>query len=236
MDNPFDMLADRYDKWFESERGASVFQAELACLEAVMPRSRPGCWLEVGVGTGRFAAALGVSEGIDSSAAVLEYAADRGIRTRQAKAEELPYADGTLQGVLMVVTLCFVRDPARALAEAARVLVPAGALILGLVPAESAWGRLYARKGRAGHPFYAAARFYTCVQVIEMAQTAGFAFEGAAHTLRTPPGRPVDPSATPRPGLTEAAGFAAFRFSRGPAVGTRPIRAQTRKTKNAEIR
>jgi ubiquinone/menaquinone biosynthesis C-methylase UbiE len=49
-------------------------------------------------------------------------------------AESLPFADGAFDGVLLVAALHHLPDPARALAEAHRVLKPGGLLVLGTEP------------------------------------------------------------------------------------------------------
>ena len=74
-------------------------------------------WLEVGLGTGRFAEALGVAEGVDPSAAMLEIAVRRGIHTRCGYGEDLPYPEATFNGILIVATLCFLCDPVKTLKE-----------------------------------------------------------------------------------------------------------------------
>lgn len=51
-----------------------------------------------------------------------------------ADAENLPFADGSFQGVLMVASLHHLHDPLRALREAHRVLKPGGLLVLGTEP------------------------------------------------------------------------------------------------------
>lgn len=57
-----------------------------------------------------------------------------------ARAESLPFADGSLDTVLCTLVLCTVEDPAAALAEVARVLAPGGRfLFIEHVRAESAW-------------------------------------------------------------------------------------------------
>ena len=206
----FDRLANEYDQWFDSEDGRPIFDAEIACLKDLMPADL-GRWLEVGVGTGRFAQGLGVKEGIDPSVPMLEFARQRGVRTRTGWGEDLPYPDGSFDGVLLVVTLCFLSDPATALRECARVLKEDGCLMVGLVPAGSPWARLYKRKGRTGHPFYAVARFYDCDKVIRMADTAGFKLNRAVSCLFSPPGEPLDVSR--RQGIVAGAGFVAMEFA-----------------------
>ena len=53
---PFEAHQERYDSWFE--RHAAAYYSELLAVRALLPWEGRG--LEVGVGTGRFAAPLGV--------------------------------------------------------------------------------------------------------------------------------------------------------------------------------
>lgn len=108
--NPFEAYADDYDQWYDSPNGHAMFGEEVSCLRELI-RTVEGRWLEVGVGTGRFAEALGIEEGVDPSEATLEFASSRGIRTRIGCGEALPYPDRTFHGVLMVATFCFLADP-----------------------------------------------------------------------------------------------------------------------------
>jgi ubiquinone/menaquinone biosynthesis C-methylase UbiE len=214
----FDRLANRYDAWFETQRGAAIFRAELECLRRLLPRDLAG-WVEVGVGTGRFASALGIPEGVDPSLPMLEIAARRGILTRKGSAEHLPCPDASVAGILLVVTLCFVDDPDRTVQESARVLRPGGRLLVGIVRADSPWGAHYRLLGEEGHPFYSAARFYTCRQVRNLAEGAGFRFAGGASTLFSAPGGKLRPQVA-RPGIVPGSGFVAMRFRR-PRSGAR---------------
>ncbi|MCD6415111.1 MAG: class I SAM-dependent methyltransferase [Planctomycetes bacterium] len=178
----FDALAERYDAWFDSAQGAALFRAEAQCMERLMPADRSR-WVEVGVGSGRFARALSVPEGVDPSLPLLRKAAGRGIRTVHGVAEDLPYADNELNGILLVVTLCFLDEPKPAIREFARVLADGGKLLVGIVPSDSPWGQFYRLKAEQAHPFYSVARFYTCSEALSMAQAAGFRLLRAASTL-----------------------------------------------------
>lgn len=63
---PFERHVAEYDEWFE--RYPFVYESELAALRQQMlslPENLLG--LEVGVGTGRYAAPLGIKEGIEPS-------------------------------------------------------------------------------------------------------------------------------------------------------------------------
>jgi len=206
----FDRLAGKYDAWFDTPRGRAIFRAEVECLERLLPARRAG-WVEVGVGSGRFAAALGIREGVDPSEAMLRLAAARGIATRKARAEELPYPACSLDGILLVVTLCFLDAPEAAFHECARVLRAAGRVLAGIVPADSPWGRFYREKAARDHPFYSVARFYTCRQLQDLAAGAGFELEGAASTLPMGPDEPLEHIPTLR-GAREECGFVAMLF------------------------
>ena len=208
---PFEHHARRYDTWFDHKQGRRIFPVEIACLRKILP-DLPRPWLEVGVGTGRFASALGIEEGIDPSKEVLKYARQRGIRVRHGFAEKLPYADWTFGAVFMIVTVCFLSDPGKAFRECARVLTPDGSLIIGLVPKDSPWGRMYAEKGKEGHPFYSVATFYTCQDVIGMVGSQRFLLKEACSCLCESPDTHVDKLSPPRSGILPGAGFVAMRF------------------------
>jgi ubiquinone/menaquinone biosynthesis C-methylase UbiE len=137
--NPFDVEADRYDLWFGSCEGKAIFEIENNCLRTLI-QTATGLWLEVGVGSGRFATSLGISEGVDPSMEMLTIAARRGVHVLRGIGEDLPYQDATFEGVLLVTTLCFLMDPKRALSECRRVLRASGTLALAIIPTESPWG------------------------------------------------------------------------------------------------
>ena len=183
----FDRLWDRYDSWYE--RHPLVAESELRAVRAALS-GLPGPCVEVGVGTGWFASRAGCEYGVDPSRAMLRIALERGVLVAQGRGERLPLATGSMGSVLMVVTLCFVSDPLQALREARRVLAPGGGLAACIVPADSDWGRHYARLARQGHPFYAHARFLTVGETERLMRLAGLEPEGRVAVLRYPPWEP----------------------------------------------
>lgn len=153
----------RYDRWYD--RHPDLFQAELAALKRASSNLSGG--LEVGVGTGRFAAALGLDWGIDPEREMLKLARQRGCRVIQAMGEDLPFATGIFNRVVMVTVLCFLSDPARAVKEALRVIRPGGQLLLGIIEPESGIGRA-ARARRDRESFYAEARFLSVNEILQL--------------------------------------------------------------------
>lgn len=169
-------------------------------------------WLEVGVGTGRFGAALGVDEGIDPSAAALAYAKRRGVAVSRGVGEALPYDDHTFGAVVLVVTVCFLADPLRTLQECARVVRPEGAIIIGMMPRDAPWGTLCEQKRIEGHPFYSAATIYTTRQIIDLAAEAGLTLDRALSCLTEAPGESVTNYAAAAAGVIPGAGFVGLRL------------------------
>ena len=213
MTQAFDAIAEAYDRWYEAPEGRVIFEAELKCVRSLCQHCQ-GRWLEVGVGTGRFASSLGVAEGIDPSSRMLEIAARRGIKTYQGRAEALPFPDSTFNGVLLALALCFVADPQQALKECHRALGPKGLLLLGIIPADSPWGREYERKKAEGHPVYAQARFLASSEIVALVESAGFDLQDAASTLFWKPSEARQPQPRVETGIVSEAGFLGLLFTK----------------------
>ena len=211
MTQGFDAIAEAYDRWYDTPEGKAIFQAELKCLRSLHEKWT-GRWLEVGVGTGRFACPLGIVEGIDPSRRMLDFAAGRGIATHEGMAEDLPFPESCFDGVLMALTLCFVANAALAMQECRRMLRPGGALVLGVVPADSPWGRQYRDKASKGHPVYALARFRTPAEIVRLAENTGFALANAASTLFWGPGAEPPTEARVQSGIVAESGFVGLLF------------------------
>ena len=178
---PFEAHHRRYEAWFD--RHAAAYVSELLALRPFVPLEGRG--LEIGVGSGRFAAPLGVQMGVDPSPAMLAYAAARGVDVLAATAEQLPFADSGFEFATVVTTLCFVDSPERMPSEARRVLKPDGRLVIGFIDRASDMGRDYeARKGES--VFYRDADFHSADEVARLLEGGGFSIEAWAQTLTRP--------------------------------------------------
>ncbi|MGC9324158.1 MAG: class I SAM-dependent methyltransferase [Desulfomonilia bacterium] len=140
-------------------------------MKSLFPEAIRG--VEVGVGSGRFAAPLGVRIGVEPSIRMSELAKKRGIKVVGGIAEHLPIRDSALEYVLMVTTICFVDDLNEAFAEAHRVLSDGGYLIIGFVDRNSPIGQEYLRM-KDSSVFYKNATFYSVEEVVETMEQTGF--------------------------------------------------------------
>lgn len=177
----FEQHHQRYEDWFE--RHEPVYVSELLAMRAFVPWQGRG--LEIGVGSGRFAAPLGIQVGVDPSPAMLEYASERGIEAIEGVGEDLPFADDSFDHAMLVTTLCFVDSPEAMLAEARRVLRPCGQLVMGFIDRESPLGQSYAAH-QDESVFYRDATFHSADEVAALLQDGGFSVTGWGQTLSRP--------------------------------------------------
>jgi len=177
----FETNAPKYDEWFDTNR--SAYESELQAVRELLPESKNG--VEVGVGSGRFAAPLGIKLGIDPSREMGKLAEKRGIKVIKGVAELLPFDDLQFDFVLMVTTICFLDDVEKAFEEAHRVLKPGGYLIIGFIDAESPVGKLY-EKRKDESTFYKDARFYSVKEVVSYMKKAHFRDFNFKQTLSQP--------------------------------------------------
>ena len=189
MKNIFDRYYKKYDAWYARNR--SAYLSELAALKKALPKRGRG--LEIGVGTGRFAAALDIKYGIDPARNMIRIARQRGIAARRGKGEKLLFRNASFDYIAIIITLCFVKDPEKILKEAKRVLNKKGKIIIGIIDKNSFLGKFYQKKKSI---FYQQAQFFSVQEVKDLLKAAGFGkfsfyqtvfnFPGKLHIIEKP--------------------------------------------------
>ena len=198
----FNDHAAEYESWFTD---SLIYETELSALQDLpLKMNKPK--LEIGVGPGYFARDLGVTFGLDPAWKPLQFAAEKGIRCFLGFGEELPLQNRSVGAIYLLFTLCFAMDPDKIIRECRRSLIDGGYLIVGMVPAESHWGKYLSAKKTAGHTFYKEANFYTIKTVCTWLSDAGFNIVESRSTLYQSPDQ-VEQREKPRADLDEAAGF-----------------------------
>ena len=126
-------------------------------------------WVDVGCGNGAFSELLvtranaATVHGIDPSEGQLSFARTRPgaekMQLRQGTATELPYGDNSVDAATMALVLFFVPDPAKGVAEMARVVKPGGSvsayawdILGGGFPQERVFNALRAMGHPPAHP------------------------------------------------------------------------------------
>jgi SAM-dependent methyltransferase len=166
----FSKNVDQYEQWFVDHPLAYV--SELHAVRELVPGNGTG--MEIGIGTGRFAAPLGIKIGIEPSRAMAELAKKKGIEVVSGVAEKLPFNSAEFDFALMVTTVCFLDDMHLAFKEAHRVLKQNGSFVIGFVDRESPLGREYLKR-RDKSLFYKDAVFYSVDEITASLKQAGFA-------------------------------------------------------------
>lgn len=165
----FDELADEYDQWFDDN--PLIVASEIEALRQVTPPFEKA--LEVGVGTGRFAEALGIRLGVEPSQPMAAYARARGIEVISGVAEALPFEDASFDAVFMITVDCYLPEVAPIFEECRRVLTADGHLIMGHVDIDAPLGEVYLQ-AQDQDPFYRDACFRGTTEILAELDKAGF--------------------------------------------------------------
>ncbi len=182
-------VVGRYEDWYSTPYGAVADRIERALLLELLQPLEPGAsLLEIGCGTGHFAAALSAAgfrvAGVDPALAMLAVARER-VPVACADGQRMPFRDGAFDGAFLVAVLEFARDPVALLREARRV---ARRRVVVLTLASGSWLGLRRRvSGWLGHPIFARVSFRTRARLLALAREAGAAPERTRTALFLPP-------------------------------------------------
>ncbi len=166
-----------YDRCFaENEK---VFFTELAAVRSLLP---PGDGVEIGVGTGQFAANLGIQYGVEPASQMAARAVARGVQVLAGVAENLSIIDQSFDFALMVTVDCFLTDLPKALQEVRRILVPSGYLVVAFIDRETKLGQKYLER-QSKSLFYRDACFVSAREMTDYLRNAGFNIEKSKQTI-----------------------------------------------------
>ncbi len=168
---PFNDHVAEYEDWYK--KYPFVFRSEVAAIKELLPRGENIRGIEVGLGTGRFAKALGIKEGIEPAENMRAVAEGKGIFVLNAVAEHLPYKSLQFDFVLMNFCISYFEDVPEAFKEAHRVLKRGGCLIAGFIDKNSRIGRFYQER-KPESVFYNKANFYSLSKIEKELKNAGF--------------------------------------------------------------
>ena len=169
------MLAENYDAWYGTPRGAWIGDLEYSLLHRILAAEPRSSILDIGCGSGYFSRSFARDgyrvTGIDLDPAMVGFA--RRHRTAGedyfvADALALPFADCSFDYCVSVTALCFVRDERKALGEMVRVA--RRGVALGLLNRRSL---LYWQKGRhGGSGAYRGAHWHSRAEILSLMQNS----------------------------------------------------------------
>jgi len=175
----FDLLADKYDSWYESAKGRMYDRLEKKAISRYLPlRVRGKKLLEVGCGTvhwSHFFSEYGFDvTGVDISERMINIARAKNIPNSSfqiADGHSLPFEDSSFDVTAAITTLEFVRDAEGVLREMVRCTrKPSGQLLIGVLNALS---RLNRNRQQNPESLYSKARLFTIGQTKKLLEPYG---------------------------------------------------------------
>ena len=204
---------DVYATWRRSSLGEITEALEHRLILRLAGKLEGQSVLDVGCGDGtlaRIAARHGtiLVVGCDPDPRMIARAAapaargEAGVGLAVARAQALPFADGSFDVVTCIAVLAFVPDTAAAIAEMARVLRPGGRLVIGDLGRWSYWAARRRIRGWLGAELWRGARFRGAGALARMVRRAGLVVGAVNGAIFYPPWTvlarrmaPLDPAA-----------------------------------------
>lgn len=151
-----------YEEWYEEH--PKEYHDQVEFLRKIIPS---GKGVEIGVGTGRFASALGIGYGVDYVPEMVEESIKKGVKAYLSDASNLPFEDKSFDYSFNIVTMCFLDKPIEALIESRRI---ARLVITVILDRECEYIQDIIKNP---HGFYKYAVFYNEKELVGMYQAAG---------------------------------------------------------------
>lgn len=165
------LTPDTYARWRATPLGALVERLEQRVVFDLAGPLAGKHVLDAGTGDGTYAieaAARGADvTALDASPVMLEATKERAQRRGVSlqlcagRAERLPFEAECFDVVIAVTVLCVIKDPASALREIARVMVPGGRLVIGELGRWSSWAAKRRLQSLGRKTFWTSAHFWT---------------------------------------------------------------------------
>lgn len=168
-ESPFQTSVSEYEEWFK--KNDKLFASELEAIRQILPCYGKG--IEIGVGTGIFAAELGVRYGVEPSEIMRNEAIKKSLSVKNGVAEALPEDDCTFDFAMMITVDCFLEDILKAFSEVWRILVDDGLFIIAFLDRATKLGKLY-EKNKHKQNSYKNANFHTSDEISALLEAAGF--------------------------------------------------------------
>jgi len=178
MNEVFNKFVNEYEKWYLEHQ--DILECEIRAIKEVLPKFKKG--IEIGVGTGVFAKALGIKDGLDPSIEMTAVAKMRGITVINGKAEKMEIQSKSYDLVLLTTTLCFLENIEKSFEEIFRILEDKGTLVLAFIDKNSVVGKKYSEKKEMSK-FYKNANFFTTDEVLKILKDNKFEVVKILQTL-----------------------------------------------------
>ncbi|MBI5238069.1 MAG: class I SAM-dependent methyltransferase [Deltaproteobacteria bacterium] len=186
-----------YDSWYKTPLGKTSHRLEKDLIFSLLDVKKGEKALDLGSGTGIYSIELAKKgsdvSAVDSSQDMLGFAKARSMKQKhnitfiRAYAKRLPFKNASFDLIVSVCSLCFVKNPQRALKEAARVLKPDGRFVAAVLNKNSPWAVIRRAKGLFRETIYSQARFMSPAELEKLLADAGFRVIDVKTCLFFPP-------------------------------------------------
>ena len=125
--NIFDKKFKEYDKWYDEN--FKTFESEIKLLKPFQSYIKNNS-LEIGCGSGRFAASLHIRYCLDISKNLLKLAKEKNLNTILASSEKLPFENDSFDFIGIFFSLSFFENKTLSIKESSRVLKKGGKIYI----------------------------------------------------------------------------------------------------------